>query len=234
LWIALDCQVERRLGQITDLAEEAVIRVQRVPATKLETRLAQWLEDGDDLPVHQGVLAEVLPKAQPTLHELANKLKKAIAMGEKPLILALDKVTDPRNFGAILRVADGAGAMAVLTTERHSAGMSPAVAKTASGAEATVDVVTVSNLVQGLDVLKKAGGWAIGAAGEATATYTQHPFETATILVMGNEERGLGRVVTAACDGLVKIPMRGQVESLNVAAATAVLAFHIQTQLMAD
>lgn len=225
---------ERRLSQIIELAEGEGIRIKRVPTEKLESRVDQWKEllgsESGHL-AHQGILAEVLPKEQPTIYQLAEKLEQAIAKGEKPLVIALDKVMDPRNFGAILRVADGVGAIAVLTTERHAAGFSPAVAKTASGAEATVDVVTMPNLVQGLEKLKKAGAWVIGAAGEAQATYIQLSFDTPTVLVMGNEENGLGRLVTKTCDGLVKIPMAGQVESLNVSAATAVLAFHIKHQL---
>lgn len=233
LWLDNSNKPERRLAQINDLAGSEGVRIKRVPSERLDQRLASWqdyLEAPDHL-AHQGVLAEVLPKTQPTIYELVESLETAVAKGETPLIIALDKVTDPRNFGAILRVADGVGAMAVLTTERHAAGFSPAVAKTASGAEATVDVVTVPNLVQALELLKKAGAWVIGAAGGANVSYTKHGFTTATVLVMGNEENGLGRLVTKTCDGLVTIPMAGQVESLNVATATAVLAFHIQQQL---
>ncbi len=230
----------RRLNKVMDQCREHRIRVYKLPRIAFEQRLQRWWGDGDDEGgahidlaqlSHQGVFAEVSPKAQPSIYELAKRYKAAIEQGEKPLVIALDKVTDARNFGAILRVADGVGAMAVLTTSRHSAQWSPAVGKTASGAEATVDVVTVPNLVNGLTELKKAGGWAIGTSDAAEGDYTQFAFNAPTVLVMGSEDKGLGQVVTKACDGLVSIPMRGAVSSLNVAVATAVVAYAAQHQL---
>ncbi len=231
----------RRLGKVMDQCREHRIRVHKLPRMAFEERLQRWWsgsdDDGDDRRIdlaqltHQGVFAEVSPKAQPTIYELAKRYKAAIEQGQKPMVIALDKVTDARNFGAILRVADGVGAMAVLITSRHSAQWSPAVGKTASGAEATVDVVTVPNLVNGLTELKKAGGWAIGTSDAADGDYTEFAFNAPTILVMGSEDKGLGQVVTKACDGWVSIPMRGAVSSLNVAVATAVVAYAAQHQL---
>lgn len=226
-----------RLEAIYDLMREHGTPYQHVTKQQLDQKMAhiesQSGESGDnDLTAHQGVAAQMAPKALLNLYQLIEKAKAAIAEGQKPLIIALDKVTDPRNYGAILRVADACGALAVVTTKRNHPGFGPAVTKTACGAESTVDIAVVPNLVQALETLQPEGFWSVGAdADDHTSLYTQYKATTPTVLVMGSEGDGLSRLVKEACDACVHIPMRGQVESLNVSTATAVLAFHLAEQL---
>jgi 23S rRNA (guanosine2251-2'-O)-methyltransferase len=228
LFMAEGMGTERRLKAIQDTAREHGLTVQYVERPDLDKRCEQ-LDDPDI--AHQGVLAEVLPKDAVTLYELIDRLKAAKDVeghtpATQPLIIALDKITDPRNVGAILRVADGVGAMAVIMPKRNQAGWGPALSKSASGADATVDIVMVPNLVMALKDLKDAGGWVVGAAGEEdTELYTDYKFDRPTVLVMGSEGDGLSRLTRATCDYLVRIPMMGAMTSLNVSTATAVLAY---------
>lgn len=218
---------DNRLEEIYELMREHSVPFQHVSKQQLEQKLSR-IEDNDDATAHQGVAAQLAPKALLNLYQLIDNAKEAIAAGKKPLVIALDKVTDPRNYGAILRVADACGALAVLVTKRNNPGFGPAVAKTACGAESTVDIAVVPNLVQAMEALQKEGFWSYGAdASEGAVHYNKNKYNTPTVLVMGSEGDGLARLTIKACDNLVHIPMRGTVESINVSTATAVLAFYI-------
>jgi len=142
-----------------------------------------------------------------------------------PLILVLDGITDPHNLGACLRSADAAGVDAVIAPRDKSAGLSPIVRKVACGAADTMPFVLVTNLSRMLEKLQKAGVWICGAAGEADKTLTEVDMCIPTAIVMGSEDRGLRRLTRESCDHLVRIPMRGSVESLNVSVATGVMLF---------
>jgi 23S rRNA (guanosine2251-2'-O)-methyltransferase len=222
VFVAEGLKPDKRIDAIYQEARESNIAVQRVPRQKLDGMV------GDPEAHHQGVLASVAPKALLSIEELLAKARQKMEAGAFPLVLVLDEVTDPRNFGAILRVCDAAGVDGVVVAKHHSAGFGPAVAKTASGAEATVDVAVVSNLGQALDKLKDGGFWIVGAANTKEAVpYYQQDYKMATVLVMGSEEKGLSRLVAQRCDFQVRIPMHGSVDSLNVATAAAVLVFDI-------
>jgi 23S rRNA (guanosine2251-2'-O)-methyltransferase len=170
-------------------------------------------------PDHQGVIAEVepYPYADPT----------ALLAAEDALVLALDRVQDPHNLGAICRSAEAAGVAGIVILERHAAAVTAAVCKSSAGAVEHLPVARVGNLADWLGLAKQAGAWTYGAAAEAEMAYTEPDYSGRVVLVLGGEEKGIRPRVAAACDALVAIPRRGKVASLNVGAAAAVLAFEV-------
>jgi 23S rRNA (guanosine2251-2'-O)-methyltransferase len=160
-----------------------------------------------------------------------NELRTALeSLGPMPLFLVLDHVQDPHNLGACLRTADAAGVQGVITTKDQAAGLSPVVAKVASGAAESVPLYRVTNLARSLEWLKAAGLWIVGAAGEAQKSIYETDLNLPMALVMGAEGKGMRRLTRESCDLLVKIPMAGTVESLNVSVATGVLLFEAVRQ----
>jgi len=146
------------------------------------------------------------------------------------LILVLDGVTDPHNFGACLRSADAAGVHLVITAKDRSVGLTATARKVACGAAETVPVCQVTNLVRGIETLKDAGIWIAGAAGEATETLYQIDFTGPMAIIMGAEGSGLRRLTREKCDYLMNIPMSGEVSSLNVSVATGVCLYEVVRQ----
>jgi 23S rRNA (guanosine2251-2'-O)-methyltransferase len=141
------------------------------------------------------------------------------------LVLALDGVEDPQNLGALLRVADGAGADGVVFTERRSAPLSPAAVKASAGAAEHVRIARVVNLVRALEELKRQNLWIIGLDERGTTDYDRFDFTGDCVVVLGREGAGLHDLVRRSCDHLVRIPMAGGVSSLNVSAAGAVVLY---------
>lgn len=165
--------------------------------------------------VHQGValLVEPLPAA-----DLA-----AILPAEGPaVVVALDQVTDPQNLGGILRSAAGFGALAVITQDRHAPGVTPTLAKAASGALEAVPLVQVNNLVRALEELKKQGFWVVGLDAEAEEPLSALDAGPRVVLLLGAEGAGLRRLTKETCDFLAAIPLQGPVASLNVGTAAAI------------
>jgi 23S rRNA (guanosine2251-2'-O)-methyltransferase len=185
---------------------------------------------------HQGVAARVQEiKQVHSLDELLENLEAANAElppNERtpPLILVLDGVTDPHNLGACLRVADGAGAHAVIAPKDHAAGINATVAKVASGAAETVPYFMVTNLARTLGELKERNIWVIGTSDQATQTIYQADFKGAVALVLGAEGDGMRQLTAKTCDQLVSIPMRGAVESLNVSVASGICLYEAVRQ----
>jgi len=174
---------------------------------------------------HQGVVARVQPLPQArSLDDLLD------ALNDPPLLLVLDGVTDPHNLGACLRVADGAGAQAVIAPKDHAAGINATVAKVASGAAETVPYFMVTNLARTLGELQERNIWCIGAAGDAPQTIYHSDLCSPTALVLGAEGAGLRQLTRKSCDALVRIPMQGAVESLNVSVASAVCLYEALRQ----
>lgn len=171
---------------------------------------------------HQGV---VLRRRVPRPLKLREFLDNVAALRVKPLILALDGIQDPRNFGACLRVSDGAGVDAVVHTRDKSVRLTNAVAKAASGAIDTVPRVTVVNLATALGELKEAGIWVTGTTPDCDEQIYSSDLTGARALVLGNESEGLRRLTRVRCDQLVSIPLHGKLESLNVASAAAICLF---------
>lgn len=174
---------------------------------------------------HQGVCLEVGGWSYADLEAVSGAAREA---GRFPLLMALDGVQDPRNLGAVLRVADGAGALGVIIPADRAAGLSAAVARTAAGALASVPVARVVNLARALDELKAEGFWVVGTAVEAATDLYTAEIAFPCILVMGGEHRGLRPNVAKRCDQLISIPMAGSVASLNVAVACGVVCFELR------
>ncbi len=174
---------------------------------------------------HQGVVARVQAiGGVRTLDELLDDLQ------EPPLLLVLDGVTDPHNLGACLRVADGAGAHAVIAPKDHACGINATVAKVASGAAETVPYFMITNLARTLGELKERNIWVVGMAGEAEQTLYQADLAGSIALVLGAEGPGLRQLTRKTCDALVRVPMQGAVESLNVSVASGVCLYEARRQ----
>ena len=171
---------------------------------------------------HQGVLAEVEDLEWASVDDILDLAEKR---GEELLIVLLDGITDPRNFGAIIRSAEVLGAHGVVVEERRSAPLSPVVAKTAAGATSYLPVAQTKNLPRLMDALKKDGVWVYGAAGEAAQDVRKVDFSGKVALVIGAEGEGMRRLVREKCDALVSIPVRGRVQSLNASVAAGILLF---------
>ncbi len=221
--VAQELSKDHRLQTLIDAAKSKGVNLQFVPKAKLDK-----MADGET--PHQGVVAMVAPKPLLDIYDLVKQIETAPA-GTLPLVLALDDVTDPRNFGALIRTAAGVGATAIIIPKVGSAGFSPAVGKASAGTLEMMDIVVVSNLVDAMERLKKAGLWWVGAALDPKAvTYTQYDYTGPTGIVLGSEGAGLRRLVREHCDQLVKIPLAPGVESLNVSVAGAVLLFEALRQ----
>jgi len=171
--------------------------------------------------VHQGVAIEVLPLPELSLEEYL-----AQAKAQKPLLL-LDQVTDPHNVGAILRSAAAFEAGAVIVTRDHAPQESAVLAKASSGGIEIVPLITVTNLSQSMEMLKKQGYWCIGLDGEAKQTIVQAKLNNKTALVLGAEGKGLRRLTGERCDLLVRLPISSAMESLNVSNAAAIALYAI-------
>ena len=208
---------DARMRQFIERATEAGVRLIEADGMRL-AKLAG--SHG-----HQGVAARVEPLAQ--THSLDDLLD---TIDGPPLLLVLDGVTDPHNLGACLRVADGAGAHAVIAPKDHAVGINATVAKVASGASETVPYFMVTNLARTLNELKERSIWCIGTSDGTTKTIYQADLKIPVALVMGAEGEGMRQLTRKTCDELVGIPMRGAVESLNVSVASGVCLYEALRQ----
>lgn len=180
--------------------------------------------------VHQGIAVRYRATAPRATPDLASLLGGA---GDEALLVLLDGVTDPHNLGAILRTADAAGVTAVIAPRRRAAGLTPAARKVASGAAETVPFLQVGNLSEAMARLAQAGVRLVGAAGDASTAYCDADLKGPLALVLGGEDRGLRRLTRERCDQLVRVPMAGVVESLNVSVTAGVLLFEARRQRVA-
>jgi 23S rRNA (guanosine2251-2'-O)-methyltransferase len=223
-------------------APESIVEI-HVDATRRDQRMRQFVErakeagvrlvDSDDERLHklvgthrhQGVVAHVKPL--PQSHSLDDVLD---AVEGAPLVLVLDGVTDPHNLGACLRVADGAGASAVVAPKDHAVGLNATVAKVASGAAETVPYLMVTNLARTLNELKERDIWIVGTSDDAERSIYEVDLNRPVALVLGAEGPGMRQLTRKTCDELVRIPMKGAVESLNVSVASAVCLYEALRQ----
>ena len=212
---------DARMRQFLDRVKEAGVRLIEADALRI-AKLAG--SHG-----HQGVAARVQPIK--TLHSL-DDLLDALEGKEAPLILVLDGVTDPHNLGACLRVADGAGAHAVIAPKDHAVGLNATVAKVASGAAETMPYLMVTNLARTLQELKERNIWVIGTSDDAPKTLFDTDLKGPTALVLGAEGAGMRQLTRKTCDELVSIPMQGAVESLNVSVASGICLYEARRQRM--
>lgn len=200
-------------GEVAQAAKERGIEVRRTSRQRVDDLAA----DG----VHQGVVARVEPYPYSGLPEILAQ--------PDPLVIVLDGVTDPRNLGAVLRAADGAGASGVVVPKDRAAGVTPSAVKASAGASEHVRVARETNLKRAIESMKEAGLW-VYAADAGGAPYPGVDLAGPVGLVLGSEGRGVRRLVREACDGEVSIPMLGQVGSLNVSVAAAVLLYEARRQ----
>jgi 23S rRNA (guanosine2251-2'-O)-methyltransferase len=234
------------VGARMKTAPQSIIEVY-YEATRRDARMRQFLDraksagvrlieaDGDRLAKlagshgHQGVAARVEAVAQ--VHSLDELLEQLEADGvSNPLLLVLDGVTDPHNLGACLRVADGAGAHAVIAPKDHAVGINATVAKVASGAAETVPYFMVTNLARTLNELKERDIWIIGTSDDAPKTLYEVDLKGPTALVLGAEGDGMRQLTRKTCDELIGIPMMGAVSSLNVSVASGVCLYEALRQ----
>ncbi len=203
---------DARAKDVAAAAERAGVRLLRVPTKRLDG----FYGGGR----HQGVVARIeAPDAAASLGELLDALR------EPPLLLVLDGVTDPHNLGACLRVANAAGAHGVIAPRDRAAGITPVVSKVASGAAEATPYVMVTNLARALDELKERNVWVVGTDAAARDDLFAADLPPAIAWVLGAEGEGMRRLTRERCDLLVRIPMHGAVDSLNVSVAAGVVLF---------
>jgi 23S rRNA (guanosine2251-2'-O)-methyltransferase len=205
---------DKAMRALLDWAKQARVPPETVPASTLERYAAGT--------AHQGVVAMCEERDYYSLDEV---LGIARAKNEDPFLILLDGVEDPHNLGAILRVADGAGAHGVVIPGRGAAGLTPTVFKSSAGAAEHVPVAQVGNLLDALLTLKRANVWIGAAEADADHFYYEENMTGPLAIVMGSEGYGVSKPVRKHCDFAVKIPLQGEVTSLNVSVATAILAY---------
>lgn len=219
----LDSREDKRIEEINKLAKENGITTQPISKKQLNA----W----DNDVVHQGIVAKIRAKGLLDEHDLKDLIQKS----KKPvLLLILDQIQDPHNLGACLRSADAVGVDAVIIPKARAVSLTPTVRKSASGAAETVSCVEVSNLARCLQELKQLGVWILGASSEATQSLFKSDLTVPIALVLGAEGKGLRHLTAESCDMLIKIPMEGTVESLNVSVAAGVCLYEALRQRQAN
>jgi 23S rRNA (guanosine2251-2'-O)-methyltransferase len=212
-----------RLRELVELARQANVPVRRAPRAEFARAVGAGVN-------HQGVVALVAAARYREAEELLDALAARVGTAEPPLAVVLDGVEDPRNLGAILRTVECAGAHAVFIPERRAAGLTDTVAKAAAGALEHVAVARVGNISRLIEELKRRGIWTVGTSGEAETEYTEWDYTQPTALVFGSEGVGLHRLVRERSDVLVRIPLRGHTQSLNVSVAAGILLYEALRQ----
>lgn len=208
---------QHRLAELIDLCRSRSIPFLRVSRDAFAKYVAPDVN-------HQGVLAFTAVSDYVKADEILDDAT------EPALVLLLDGVEDPRNLGAILRVAECAGVGGVIIPERRAVGLTDAVAKSSAGAVEYVKVAKTTNLNRLIDELKKREIWVVGTAADAAMEYSDWDWTRPSALVLGGEGSGLHRLVSENCDVLVKIPMYGKIDSLNVSVAAGVILFEAKRQ----
>ncbi len=204
---------------IVDEAKKSGVLVQFVDKRKLDQLVSHSQ--------HQGVIAQA---AAYEYVEIDDILAAAKVKNEDPFILILDEIEDPHNLGSILRTADCTGVHGVIIPKRRSVGLTATVSKVSAGAVEYVPVARVTNIAQTIELLKEQGVWIAGADGSAKQSVYQSNLNLPLALVIGNEGKGIGRLIKDKCDFLIKLPMRGHIQSLNASVAAGVLMYEAVRQ----
>ncbi|MGX9930901.1 23S rRNA (guanosine(2251)-2'-O)-methyltransferase RlmB [Virgibacillus salarius] len=202
-------------GKLFQLGKSAGTIVQKVPKAKLDQ-----LSNGN----HQGIIAYVASYPYATVDDL---FLRADQKAEAAFFIILDELEDPHNLGSILRTADAVGAHGVIIPKRRSVGLTATVAKTAAGAIEHVPVARVTNIASTIDELKERNVWVVGTEANATEDYRKLEGVLPIALVIGNEGKGMSRLVRKKCDWTVGLPMIGQVSSLNASVACSLLLYEV-------
>ncbi len=206
------------INELYDLVKRYKILIQRVPVEKIN-RITRKN--------HQGVLAVL---SSVTYSNISNVMPEIYEEGRMPFLVALDGITDVRNFGAIARTCECAGVDAVVIPERHSVSVSGDAMKTSAGALNYLRVCRERSMQGALEYLKKNGCKIVGASGKTNKTYTDVDYTVPTVIVMGSEDTGMSPEVEATCDELVTIPEYGQINSLNVSVAAGIMMYEVVRQ----
>lgn len=215
----VDERQDAKFQEILTLAKQQGLVIQHAHKKQLDT----WT----NFAVHQGILAKRIPHKIQGEEELIELLQ---SLNQPPFLLALDGIQDPHNLGACLRTCDAAGVTAVIIPKDKSAHLTPLVSKIASGAAETVPVIEVTNLVRCLNRLKKEGIWIIGSSLNAKQSLFKTDLKGPITLVLGSEGEGLRRLTEETCDILMKLPMLGSVQSLNVSVAAGICLYEALRQ----
>lgn len=206
-----------RLGELMALARARGIPVRHAPRAALDRATGNAN--------HQGVIAKGAAARYAEAEELLSKIASPSGAANQPLLVVLDGVEDPRNFGAVLRTAECAGVQGVFITERRAVGLTETVAKAAAGALEHLPVARVANLTRLIDELKERNIWCVGTSADAATEYSAWDWTVPTAVFFGGEGSGLHRLVRERCDALVSIPVRGKIESLNVSVAAGIVLY---------
>lgn len=212
---------EKEQGRNADILH--TIKERGIPYQFVESTVLDKYSQGEK---HQGVVAFTAAKAYVETEDILNIAQNK---GEDPFILVLDEIEDPHNLGALLRTADAAGVHGVIIPKRRSAGLTPAVARASAGAVEYVPVARVSNLVQTLKYLQQKGCWISGAEADGKEIY-RADLTGPRVIVIGGEDKGLGRLIKDTCDEIISLPMKGRISSLNASVAGSIIMYEVRRQ----
>lgn len=209
----------RPVGLVADLLRLA--DEERVQQEAVDRRVLDRLSGGAN---HQGLVAEVEAYSYRTIDDL---VAAGASAAHLPLILALDSLEDPQNFGTLIRTADAVGATGIVIPRHRAVGITPAVEKASAGAVEHIPIAQVTNLQRGLTDLKRQGYWVVGLDATGSERYDAFRVDVPLVLVVGAEGHGLGRLVREKCDVSVRLPMQGRIASLNAAVAGSIVLYEI-------
>lgn len=213
---------DERLRELVALARSKNVTVKRVPRASIDRAVGNTH--------HQGVMARIAAARYADPEDLLSSIASRIGAEKEPLVVVLDGIEDPRNLGAILRTSECAGVHGVFVPERRAAGLTELVAKAAAGATEYVPTARVINLSRLIDQLKERNLWVVGTAADASLNYTEWDWTRPSAVVLGGEGAGLHRLVREHCDVLVRIPVQGKIQSLNVSVAAGVVLYEALRQ----
>lgn len=213
---------DERLRELIEAARQRGVPISRAKRIELDREVGNAH--------HQGVMARVAGRSYADADDLLASLAASVGQSPAPLALVLDGIEDPRNLGAILRTAECAGASGVFIPERRAAGLNETVAKASAGAVEHLPVARVTNLSVLIRQLKERNLWVVGTAADAKTNYSDWDWTRPSAIVLGGEGSGLHRLVRENCDALVRIPVHGKIESLNVSVAAGVILYEALRQ----
>ena len=214
----------KEVYELLKLAKSKGIVTVEADKIKLDKMITQ---DNEKLKNSQGIVASVTDYEY---YEIEDILEYANSKGEKPFVVILDKIEDPHNLGAIIRSAECMGVHGIIIQKRNACQITDVVEKTAAGAVNYMKVARVTNITRAIEDLKKAGLWIYGLDMEGTTTIYDTDLTGSIGIVVGNEGEGLSRLVRESCDGIIKIPMVGNTESLNASVSTAITIYEVARQ----
>jgi 23S rRNA (guanosine2251-2'-O)-methyltransferase len=213
---------DERLRELIELARAKNITIKRAPRASIDRAVGNTH--------HQGVMARIAAARYADTEDLLSDIALRVGSEKEPLVVVLDGVEDPRNLGAILRTCECAGVHGVFVPERRAAGLTDLVSKASAGATEYVPTARAVNLSRLIAQLKERKLWVVGTAADAPMNYTEWDWTRPSAVVLGGEGAGLHRLVSESCDVLVRIPVQGKIQSLNVSVAAGVVLYEALRQ----